>query len=120
LRPGVLDKLGLPAALQYEAAEFEKRSGIPCRILGPSDLPSMAAKVSTAFFRIFQEALTNVSRHAKAAAVEAEIQVEAGGYRLEITDNGAGITQADLVEPLSLGLLGMQERARLLGGNVSF
>ncbi len=120
LRPGVLDKLGLPAALQYEAAEFEKRSGIPCRILGPSDPPSMGAKVSTAFFRIFQEALTNVSRHAEAGAVEAEIQVEAGGYRLEIRDNGAGITQADLAKPLSLGLLGMQERARLLGGNVSF
>ncbi len=120
LRPGVLDKLGLPSALQFEAAEFEKRSGIPCRISGPSDLPSMSGKVSTAFFRIFQEALTNVSRHAKATAVEAEIQVEAGGYRLEIKDNGSGITRGDLDKPSSLGLLGMQERARLLGGNVSF
>jgi PAS domain S-box-containing protein len=120
LRPGVLDKLGLLEALQYEAAEFEKRSGIPCRILGPSDLPSMRTEVSTAFFRIFQEALTNVSRHAKATAVEAEIHVEAGGYRLEIRDNGAGIPPGDLAKPSSLGLLGMQERARLLGGNVSF
>jgi PAS domain S-box-containing protein len=119
LRPGVLDKLGLPAALQYEAAAFETRSGIPCRVLGPSDLPSMGARVSTAFFRIFQEALTNVSRHAKATAVEAEIQVEAAGYRLEIRDNGAGITPADVAKPSSLGLLGMQERARFLGGDVT-
>jgi PAS domain S-box-containing protein len=120
LRPGALDKLGLAAALQYEAAEFERRSGISCRIFRPSDLPPMRAEVSTAFFRIFQEALTNVSRHAKATAVEAEFQVESGGYRLEIRDNGQGITGVDLAKPLSLGLLGMQERARLLGGNVSF
>jgi PAS domain S-box-containing protein len=120
LRPGILDKLGLVTALQDEAARFEKRSGIPCRILGPSDLPPMQDKASTAFFRIFQEALTNVIRHAKATAVEAELQVQGGGCRLEIRDNGKGITGVDLAKPTSLGLLGMQERARLLGGDVSF
>jgi PAS domain S-box-containing protein len=120
LRPGILDKLGLPMALQYEAAQFEKRTGIACQVVVPNDALVLRPEAATAFFRIFQEALTNVSRHAQATAIEAKFQSEADGCRLEIQDNGNGMAGVDLANPKSLGLLGMQERSTLLGGSVSF
>jgi two-component system sensor histidine kinase UhpB len=80
----------------------------------------MGFEAATAFFRIFQEALTNVIRHAGATAVEAELRVEARGCRLEIRDNGRGLDAVELENPTSLGLRGMQERARLVGGDVAF
>jgi signal transduction histidine kinase len=120
LRPGMLDKLGLPVTLQYEAARFEERTGIACRLVVPGDELPLRLEVATALFRMFQEALTNVARHAKATAVEAELQPEADGCRLEIRDNGQGMAGVDLRNVKSLGLLGMQERAALLGGGVSF
>jgi PAS domain S-box-containing protein len=120
LRPGILDKLGLGTALQYEASQFQERSGIPCHVQAPESEPPLRTDASTAFFRIFQEALTNVARHAQATAVEAELTPEAGAWRLEVRDNGRGLTGVDLANPKSLGLLGMQERARLLGGEVRF
>ena len=120
LRPGILDKLGLPMALQYEADRFEERTGIACRLVVPGEELAMRLEATTAFFRIFQEALTNVTRHAKATAVEAELQREADGWRLEVRDNGQGMARVDLTKETSLGLLGMQERAALLGGGVTF
>ena len=120
LRPGILDKLGLAVALQYEAARFEERTGITCRRILPEDDLRLRPPAATAFFRIFQEALTNVARHARASLVEVELQSEEQGCRLEIRDNGKGITGEDLVNQRSLGMLGMQERARLLGGEVTF
>ena len=120
LRPGLLDKLGLPTALQYEGARFEERSGIACRFVMPSEALPLPNEAATAFFRIFQEALTNVARHAKATAIDVELQPQADGCRLEIRDNGQGMAGVDLQNPKSLGLLGMQERAALLGGDVSF
>jgi PAS domain S-box-containing protein len=120
LRPGILDKLGLPITLQYEAGRFEKRTGIACRLVVPGEALPLRPEAATAFFRIFQEALTNVARHAKATAVEAELQPEADGCRLEIRDNGQGMAGVDPKNLKSLGLLGMQERAALLGGGVSF
>jgi PAS domain S-box-containing protein len=120
LRPGMLDKLGLPMTLQYEAGRFEKRTGIACRLVVPCEALPLRLEAATAFFRIFQEALTNVTRHAKATAVEAELQAEADGCRLEIRDNGQGMAGVDLTNLKSLGLLGMQERASMLGGGVSF
>jgi PAS domain S-box-containing protein len=120
LRPGILDKLGLPTALQYEAARFEERTGIACRLVVPGDALPLRPEVATAFFRIFEETLTNVTRHAKATAVEVELQPVADDWRLEIRDNGQGMAGVDLQNPKSLGLLGMQERASLLGGGVSF
>jgi signal transduction histidine kinase len=86
----------------------------------PGEALPLPPEAATAFFRIFQEALTNVARHAKATAVEAELQPEAEGYRLEIRDNGQGMVGIDPAQLKSLGLLGMQERAALLGGDVSF
>jgi PAS domain S-box-containing protein len=120
LRPGILDKLGLPIALQYEAARFQERTGIPCRVVMPSDTISLGPEAATAFFRIFQEALTNVARHAGARAVQVELQPEAEGWRLEIRDDGKGMTGVDSARLTSLGLLGMKERAYVLGGEVTF
>ena len=120
LRPGILDKLGLPVALEYEAARFEARTGIACRLVLPADTLALQSETATAFFRIFQEALTNVTRHARARFVEVELRAQAGGCRLEIRDDGQGMAGVDLTNPKALGLLGMQESADLLGGRVSF
>jgi PAS domain S-box-containing protein len=120
LRPGILDKLGLPIALQYEAARFQERTGITCRLVVPAETPPLKPEAATTFFRIFQEAVTNVARHAQATAVEVELQPQADGCRLEIRDNGKGMAGVDLPHLKSLGLLGMRERATLLGGEVSF
>jgi PAS domain S-box-containing protein len=120
LRPGILDESGLPPALRYEAGRFEERTGIPCQVVMPSGAIRLRSEAATAFFRIFQEALTNVTRHAKARAVEVALQLEADGCRLEIRDDGRGMTAVDPAHLTSLGLLGMQERARLLGGDVTF
>jgi PAS domain S-box-containing protein len=118
LRPGVLDDLGLEAAMQWQAREFTKRSGIPVRLERGSDLPALAPARATALFRIFQEALTNVARHAQARQVTVRYGAESGFVRLEIADDGVGF---DIAAPSSggrrtLGLLGIQERARSHGG----
>jgi signal transduction histidine kinase len=120
LRPGILDKLGLPMALQYEGARFNERTGLACRLVVPGETLPLEPEVATAFFRIFQEAVTNVARHAQATAVEVELQPQADGCRLEIRDNGKGMAGVDQARLESLGLLGMRERATLLGGEVSF
>ena len=118
LRPGILDKLGLTMALQYEADRFQARTGTGCRLDAPATEPVVSAEAATAFFRCFQEALTNVGRHAHARGVEVVLRAEAGGCRLVVRDDGRGITPAELARPDALGLLGMRERARLLGGQV--
>jgi PAS domain S-box-containing protein len=119
LRPRVLDDLGLVAALEWQAQEFQGRTGIPCRFhvdeaeLGPNP------KMDTAVFRICQETLTNVARHAAASEVTIRLKEEAGALVLTVADNGRGITDQGLAKRTSLGLFGMRERARLLGGTVS-
>jgi signal transduction histidine kinase len=120
LRPGVLDQLGLVMALHHEAGQFEQRTGIACQLDLPPDTPNLPPETVTAFFRIFQEALTNVARHAAASAVQASFRCEAGCAILEIRDNGKGISEEALSGVRSLGLLGMTERAQLLGGTVAF
>jgi PAS domain S-box-containing protein len=120
LRPSVLDKLGLGTALQYEARRFQDRAGIPCEVRVPETELALSAEASTAFFRVFQESLTNVARHAHATKVEAELKAEPGFIVLSLRDNGKGITEADIANPQSLGLLGMKERVAQLGGEVVF
>ncbi len=120
LRPGVLDKLGLGAALRYEARRFQERTGTSCVVSLPGTEPKLPAKVSTALFRIFQECLTNIARHACATKVEAALMLEDGMVTLRVHDNGRGITEAQINNPESLGLLGMKERAALLGGDILF
>jgi len=120
LRPGILDKLGLGQALQWEAGRFSERHGLACRVAIPAAEPPLPRELATALFRIFQEALTNVARHAGATEVEAEFAAEGEGWRLVIRDNGRGASGLDLTAPDRLGLLGMQERARMVGGSVTF
>ena len=116
LRPPVLD-LGLAAAVEWQVQEFQARSGVPCkvRLLIREVVTSNA---STAMFRIFQETLTNVARHANATRVEVVLQKQPDRLALLIHDNGRGFDQADPSLSNSLGLLGMRERAAILGGQV--
>ena len=115
LRPQVLDAFGMVAAIEWLAQDFRKRTGIACRYDGPKDL-AVDRALATAVFRICQESLTNVARHAH--ATEARIHLAADGewLSLEVNDNGKGISREILVQTRSLGLLGMRERARMAGG----
>jgi PAS domain S-box-containing protein len=116
LRPGVLDDLGLVPALEWQAQEFERRTGLTCVVrTNVSDDHPFDRALSTAVFRIFQEALTNVVRHAEASAVDVHLETDGPWLRLEVSDDGKGIA-ADAMNPGSLGLLGIRERARRLGG----
>ena len=116
LRPGMLDDLGLAASIEWQAREFQKRMGIQCAVSVPSqDLP-LARAQSTALFRIFQETLTNVARHAKAQHVQVKLAVEHDWLTLQVQDDGRGIQGREIAGRSSLGLLGMRERVELLGG----
>jgi len=118
LRPGTLDNLGLAAALQYEAGRFQERTGIACHVTVPEPPPDLSRDAATTVFRIFQEALTNVARHADAKEVRCDFLAEGDQVVLRVEDNGKGISPEALANPKSLGLLGMQERAGVLGGEV--
>jgi two-component system sensor histidine kinase UhpB len=116
LRPPILDHLGLPAALDWLARDFAHRTGLACKAtLHPIDA-AISGEHATALFRIVQEALTNVSRHAEATAVDLELSMTGDCVALEISDNGRGITETIANGPGSLGILGMRERAASLGG----
>ncbi len=119
LRPGVLDELGLEAAVEWYARDFQKRAGIACRMSATVEAERLSPDRSTAAFRILQEALTNVSRHSGAASVDVRLRCDAGGLRLEVRDDGRGIAAEKLDDSRSLGLVGMRERARALGGEVA-
>jgi len=119
LRPSSLDNLGLTAALEHEAQRFQKRTGIGCQVRLPAERLEVPAEAATAVFRIFQEALTNVARHAQATEVRAALQPEADHLVLQVEDNGRGISDEALSDKKSLGLLGMRERAAVLGGEVA-
>jgi two-component system, NarL family, sensor histidine kinase UhpB len=120
LRPSLLEDLGLAAALKQEAQRFQERSNIVCAVQA-GDLPfALSLARATAVFRIFQEALTNVARHSGATRVEVELGPKEGQLMLSVADNGKGIQPSDLDDPKSLGLLGMRERAEMLGGEISF
>jgi len=116
LRPGILDDLGLAAALEWAGEEFQARTGMKCRISVPDEDVTIDRDRATALFRIFQETLTNVARHAKATEVNVRLATENGSLALEIHDNCLGIREEQLSTGKSLGILGMRERARLLGG----
>ncbi len=120
LRPGMLDDLGLVAAIEWQAQDFQRRTGIQCKLFIESEEDAVLDKeLSTALFRIFQETLTNVARHAQATKVNITLTESTGTLRLEIEDNGKGITEEDISDPKSLGLLGTRERALLFGGDVN-
>ena len=115
LRPGILDDLGLVDALELYTTDFEKRTGITC-VFDHADIPITNNTVATAAYRITQEALTNVVRHAGASHVNVTIGAANGMLTLAVTDDGQGFDMADLGEFEGLGLAGMRERASLAGG----
>jgi two-component system, NarL family, sensor histidine kinase UhpB len=116
LRPGVLDHLGLVAALEWQANDFQNRTGIRCEVQSSLSEPLPDQNVSTTFFRIFQETLTNVIRHAGATEVKVDLNESEGRIIMKVSDNGRGISREQITRAGSLGLLGMKERAALLGG----
>lgn len=120
LRPTILDELGLIAAIEWQTEEFEKLTNINCSIVLPKEDSHLSTEKSTAIFRIFQEALTNIARHSEAKKVAISLITENSILYLEIADDGKGITQEQLKDFKSLGLRGMEERAMIFGGTVSF
>ena len=117
LRPGVLDDLGLIPALEWYASDFEKRTGIACTFTHVN-VPRLDNPLSTAAYRITQESLTNVARHALASRVEVSIQRQNGLLTLSITVYGRGFDPKDLSDSECLGIAGMRERAALVGGSL--
>ncbi|MDA8084677.1 MAG: GAF domain-containing protein [Nitrospiraceae bacterium] len=120
LRPRVLDHLGLFAAIEWQAREFSKRSGVRCLLSLPRHKTRLPDDVSTSLFRIVQEALTNVSRHAKATEVSIGLRADAHEVVLEIKDNGKGIASKAVSGSRSFGIMGIHERVHALGGTVTF
>jgi PAS domain S-box-containing protein len=120
LRPAVLDSLGLLAAIEWETQQFTRRTGIPCTHELPPDPSDVDADRSTDVFRILQEALTNVARHAGAREVVVTLRFWRNELLLSVSDDGRGITAAEIVSPQALGLVGMRERALLWDGAVEW
>jgi signal transduction histidine kinase len=120
LRPGVLDDLGLEAAAEWQVKTFGARTGIACTFAAKGRPGALDRDRQTAMFRILQEALTNVARHAAAANVAAVLRQDEMGASMEIRDDGCGLPPAELGNPRSYGLIGMQERATEFGGRVDF
>jgi two-component system sensor histidine kinase UhpB len=118
LRPGILD-FGIVAAIDWQAREFEKQLGIPCEVASSEKEIDLPPDQATALFRIFQEALTNIGKHANASRVTVRLQRGAGGVLLKVADNGVGIASTDRLKPKSFGIRGMAERVNALGGQLS-
>jgi two-component system sensor histidine kinase UhpB len=119
LRPAILDDLGLPAAIAWQAREFEQRTGVACEAEVPADGEALAPATALVLFRIVQEALTNVARHAGARHVHIKLAVDHHQATLTVTDDGRGVTAEELGRPTSFGLAGMRERAIAAGGRAT-
>jgi signal transduction histidine kinase len=116
LRPGLLDNLGLSAAIEWQAAEFKNRTGVQCDIASEPEIIVLDQTLSTGIFRICQEALTNIARHANATSARIVLNRHADGVELKISDNGRGITEREISDPQSFGIMGIRERVHSLGG----
>ena len=119
LRPSVLDHLGLVAAVEWQAREFEQLSGLVVALRLPPDNPAIQDVIATTVFRMLQETLTNVARHAEATRVEIGLEVDDAALTLRVEDNGRGITDAEVRDRHSLGLVGLRERAIACGGELT-
>jgi len=117
LRPPILDA-GIASAIEWQARRFEARTQIPCLVQVPDNLPALSDAKATGLFRILQEALTNVMRHAQAHSVEIELVREAGQLRMTVSDDGTGFCR-DQTRPTSFGLVGVRERVLMLGGSMT-
>jgi len=118
LRPSVLDDLGLVAAIEWQTREFQKRTNIRCELNLDEQQLVVSSDQGIALFRIYQEILTNVARHSQASKVRVLLRADAASLFLEVKDNGRGIQPAQIAGTGSLGLLGMRERAAVLGGKL--
>ncbi len=117
LRPPILDA-GIASAIEWQARRFEARTQIPCLVQVPDNLPALSDAKAIGLFRILQEALTNVMRHAQAHTVELTLAVEGKQLRLTISDDGVGFIEAE-GRPVSFGLVGMRERVLIMGGQLN-
>lgn len=120
LRPGILDTLGLIAAIEWQSSEFQERTGIFCEVKIELEETTMEPELTTVCFRIFQETLTNIIRHAQATHVEVKLSHHGDSLVLTVRDNGRGIAEKEIVNAHSIGLIGMRERAAHVGGDVLF
>lgn len=120
LRPSALDHLGLVEAMRDEARRFQYRTGVTTRLDVPDHLVDVEADLGTTCFRIFQELLTNVARHARASSVDVSLSFENGELVLRVSDDGVGMDGSTRTGAPPLGIIGMQERAAAHGGNISF
>lgn len=120
LRPALLDHLGLLAALDWQTKEFTDRTKIQANVSHAQEIVELPADTITQLFRIYQEILTNVTRHAQASRLQVSTDCRDDQFILVVRDNGRGMTPEQLNDPHSLGLLGMQERAALFHGSVRF
>ena len=119
LRPGILKEFGLPAAIEQQIEDFNQRTGIACRVKCDDEWVEPNEKTSLALFRILQETLTNIAKHAHASLVVVRLRRNKGSMLLEVRDNGRGISEADMSKPKSFGLRGIRERVHSLGGEFS-
>ncbi|UCH62579.1 MAG: PAS domain S-box protein [Fidelibacterota bacterium] len=117
LRPTLLDELGLVEAIEWEVEEFENRTGIKCELMVKPEEMVVDRDRSTAIYRIVQEALTNIARHAQTTRSAVSLKMSDGKLHLSITDNGIGITEEKVLNPKALGIIGMRERVLSVGGN---
>jgi signal transduction histidine kinase len=120
LRPVILDDFGLAAAIQWQTEDFQSRTGIACRVTLDTEEDKLSQDGSTAVFRIFQETLTNVLRHAAATEISVRLWEEDHQLMLEVKDNGKGIADIEINSPISLGLVGMRERVYGINGTIQF
>ena len=118
LRPTLLDSLGVGAALKWQGKEFTARTNCACEIALYDNALQLPEPLSIALYRIVQEALTNITKHAQATEVRIAIARDANGIVLRIADNGIGVDASKKTNPTSHGLIGMRERARHLGGTI--
>jgi PAS domain S-box-containing protein len=119
LRPALLDDLGLPVAIRWQSREFERRTGIRCIATVDDEKVRLDKDLALVIFRIFQEAMTNIMRHAEATKVRVWLRHDGNNIVLKIEDNGKGITPQQVADPHSLGIVGARERVRFWGGNSS-
>ncbi|MBN2289728.1 MAG: hypothetical protein JXQ83_10385, partial [Candidatus Glassbacteria bacterium] len=118
LRPGLLDDLGLKAAVEWQVSEYTKRTGTKCRLALTREEPDLSEEVTTNVFRIFQEAMTNIARHAGATEARISLLKKSRSLELKVKDNGYGIKDSQISASKSFGIIGMQERARFCGGKL--
>jgi signal transduction histidine kinase len=120
LRPPILEHFGLPVAVEWHLEDFQKRSGIRCITEIDPEVSKIEKELATILFRIFQEAMTNILRHARATTIKVVLKNEAHHLVLKVMDNGRGISKEEISSPRSFGIIGIRERVRFWGGQSAF